>query len=1037
MTTSELLSQLNELNVLVRADNGQLVVTGPKGVLTPALRAQLSERKAEIVKFLGNQTSSGRQKEPCLQPASRNQNLPLSFAQRRLWFLDQYEPDKPFYNNPLGLRLSGPLDVAALDQSLNEIIRRHEVLRTTFSMLGGEPVQIIAAPVNRSLPVVDLSDRSVSEREEETQRLVTEETRRPFDLARGPLFRKTLVRLAEDDHVLLLTLHHIVSDGWSMGVLHRELSVLYEAFSRCQSSPLPELPIQYADYAVWQRQWLTGELLETQLSYWTQQLEGAPAVLNLPTDRPRPAVQTYRGAWRSIELSKELTEGLKALSRKEGVTLFMTLLAAFQTLLYRYTGQEDIVVGSPIANRNRTEIEGLIGFFINTLVLRADLSGNPIFPELLQRVRNTALEAYEHQDLPFEKLVEELNPERNLNHSPLFQVLFALQNAPTGPRELSGVVLNPIKLESNTTKFDLSLVMIERSDGLEGTWEYSTDLFDEVTIVRINEHFRRLLEGIVANPNQSVWDLPILTEPEKHELLIELNDTQREYPRDKCLHQWFEEQVDKTPDAIAVVFEDQQLSYRELNTKADQLAHYLRKQGVAPEVFVGIYVERSLEMIIGVLAVLKAGGAYVPLDPSFPKERLGFILEDARVSVLVTQERLLGELPEFHGPTICLDTGWGPTAKESGENPVRTARSENLAYLIYTSGSTGRPKGVAVEHRQLVNYLNGILERMELGANASFATVSTIAADLGNTVIFSSLCSGGTVHVISQDRVADANAMAEYMSGHAIDCLKIVPSHLAALLSASQPERVLPRKLLILGGEACSSNLLKTIRALAPRCTILNHYGPTEATIGVLTYRVGSVGGDAELLKLPLGRPLANTEIYVLDRNLNPVPVGLPGELYIGGLGLARGYLHRPELTAEKFSPNPFSGEPGARLYRTGDLARYLADGNIEFLGRTDDQVKIRGYRIEPGEIEAVLREHPDVREAVVIAREDVTEEQREVDDPKLGKRLVAYVVADQRRAPTIAGRKRYPLPNGTAVVHLNKNETDYYTRRSLSARLT
>ena len=494
-----------------------------------------------------------------------NSPYPLSFAQQRLWFLDQYEPNSSLYNIPGALRLRGSLNVGALEQSLNEIIRRHESLRTTFSVVEGQPVQLISPSVEVSLCVMDLGDLAEAEREEEARRLVSEEGRRPFDLAKGPLLRTGLIRLGEVDHILVLTMHHIVSDGWSMGVFHRELSVLYQAFLHGQPSPLPELPIQYADFAVWQREWLKGDELERQLSYWKKQLAGIPAVLNVPTDRPRPAVQSYRGGRQSFVLSKDLTEKLKALSRKEGVTLFMTLLAAFQTLLYRYTGQEDIVVGSPIANRNRTEIEGLIGFFVNTLVLRTHVSGDPTFKDLLAGVKETTLGAYAHQDVPFEKLVEELNPERSLSHSPLFQVMFVLQNASAGPRELSGLVLNPVKLENGTTKFDLSVSLIERSDGLKGSWEYSTDLFNEATIVRIGEHFRRLLEGLTRNPDQSVCELPMLTQPEKHQLLIELNDTKRDYPRDKCIHELFEQQVERTPDALAVVFGDQQLTYRELN----------------------------------------------------------------------------------------------------------------------------------------------------------------------------------------------------------------------------------------------------------------------------------------------------------------------------------------------------------------------------------------------------------------------------------------------------------------------------------------
>ena len=561
-----------------------------------------------------------------LRCVSREKNLPLSFAQQRLWFLDQLEPGSAVYNVPGALRIKGSLDAEVLERCFNEIVRRHEALRTTFSTVEEEPVQVIAASANVSLPVIDLSRFSETEREDEARRLAREEADKPFDLRQGPLFRTALIRLGKYDHVLLLTLHHIVSDGWSMGVLYRELSALYQAFANEEPSPLADLPIQYADFAVWQRDWLRGEVLENQLSYWKKQLDGIPAVLNFPTDRPRPARQSYRGARQSIELSSELTQGLKTLSRKEGVTLYMTLLAAFQILLHRYTGQDDIVVGSPIANRNRIEIEGLIGFFVNTLVLRTDHSGNPTFRELLRRVRETALEAYAHQDLPFEKLVEELRPDRDLSRSPLFQAMFVFQNAPVGELNCKGLNVSPMRMAGETTKFDLTLSVNEGAPGLRAGLQYRTDLFDDATITRFLGHFKILLEGIVANPEQRISDLPILSEAEKHQVLVEWNETKRDYPKDKCVHQLFEEQVKRTPETVAVVFEDQQLTYRELNSQANQLAHYLKKLGVGPETLVGICVERSLEMIVGLLGILKAGGAYVPLDPGYPKERLGFML---------------------------------------------------------------------------------------------------------------------------------------------------------------------------------------------------------------------------------------------------------------------------------------------------------------------------------------------------------------------------------------------------------------------------
>ena len=1013
MTTAELLSHLNELNVLVRADNGQLIVTGPKGMLTPALRAELSERKAEVLTFLGDRTSLARQKERPLQRVPRNGKLPLSFAQQRLWFLDQYEADKPFYNIPFGLRLSGPLNVAALDQSVNEIIRRHEALRTTFSMLDGEPVQIIAPAKPFILPVTDLEPLPEGEREDEARRLVSEEAGRPFDLAQGPLFRGKLLRLGEDDHVLLFTMHHIVSDGWSMGVLYRELSVLYEAFSRSQPSPLPELAIQYADYAVWQRLWLTGELLETQLSYWKKQLEGAPAVLNLPTDRPRPAVQTYRGERRSIELSKELTEELKVLSRKEGVTLFMTLLAAFQTLLYRYTGQEDIVVGSPIANRNRTEIEGLIGFFVNTLVLRTDLSGNPTFRELLQRVRKTALEAYEHQDLPFEKLVEELNPERNLNHSPLFQVVFALQHAPTGPRELSGLVSNPVRLDNDTTKFDLSLSMIERSDGLKGSWEYSTDLFDAATIVRIGGHFRRLLEGVVVNPDQSVSDLPILTEPEKHELLIELNDTDHEYPRNKCIHQLFEEQVERSPDATAVIFEDQQLTYRELNGRANQLAHYLQQLGVGPEVLVGICMERSLEIVVALVGILKAGGAYVPLDPEYPKERLAFVLDDTHAPVLLTQERLAEKLPALSARLVCLDRDWPQIAEEPQENAENKVSADNTAYIIYTSGTTGKPKGVMISHHNVSRLFRATEPWFHCSRGDVWTVFHSYAFDFSVWELWGALLYGGRAVIVPYWMSRSPEQFYELLCREQVTVLNQTPPVFRQLIQADQSvidHTQLALRLIILGGEVLDFQSLRPwFDRHGDECPkLVNMYGITETTVHV-TYRVVKAIDIKPGIGSLIGAPIPDLELYVLDKHRQLVPIGVSGELYVGGAGLGRGYLNRPELTAERFVLNPFSTRKTGKLYKTGDLVRRLSNGDIEYLGRIDDQVKIRGFRIELGEIEAVLSQHPAVRQTVILAREDVEDAksttqiaERRNENPKSAKRLVAYVVPRQEGAPTI-----------------------------------
>ena len=990
MNTTELLSELDRLNVTLRAEDGKLILAGPKGALTPALRAELTERKTEILMFL-NSGGNVRPVKPPLKAVSRKGKLPLSFSQQRLWFLDQYEPGKSFYNVSLALRLSGRINIAVLEQCFNEIIQRHEALRTIFAILDGEPVQIISAPVSRLLAVVDLGAHPESEREDEARRLASEEARRSFDLARGPLFRASLITLGDDDYVLVLVMHHIVSDGWSMGVLSRELSVLYRAFIYSQPSPLAELPIQYADYAVWQREWFKGAELDRQLSYWKKQLDGAPGVLSLPTDHPRPAVQSYRGARHSIELSKELTGGLKTLSRKEGVTLFMTLLAAFQTLLYRSTGQKDVVVGSPIANRNRTEIEGLIGFFANTLVLRTDLSGNPSFREVLQRVRKTALEAYEHQDLPLEKLVEQLNPERNLSHSPLFQVMFVLQNTPAGERDLPGVTLSQLKLESSTTKFDLSVAMSEQSDGIKGTLEYSTDLFDEATIIRLGDHFLMLLEGIVATPEQYVSDLPILTKLEKRQLLVDWNATDRDYPTNKCIHRWFEEQVAKTPDAVAVVFEDKQLTYRELNQRANYLAHYLLRLGVGPESRVAICVERSLELIIGILGILKAGGAYIPLDPCFPKERLAFICEDTRIPVLLSQERLLQSLPQFGGAVVCLDRDWEQISRESNLNPKSGVAAENLAYIIYTSGSTGTPKGVQVPHCAVVNILTDVKASIGVCERDAIPLVANICFDISVLEMFLPLIAGGRLVLASLQVVTDGKRLHDMLSANNITVMNATPATWRLLLQAGWTG--MDKLTILSGGEALQTEFAAQLLSRAR--AVWNLYGPTETTIysSGAAYQLAS-----DRPTVSIGRPIANTQFYILDEQLQPLPVGVAGQLYIGGAGLTRGYLNRADLTAASFVPNPFSEEPGARLYKTGDLARYLADGSVEFLARMDHQIKLRGFRIEPGEIEAILSEHREILQSVVVAREDITGD----------KRLVAYVVAQNDAAVTATELREY-----------------------------
>jgi len=953
----------------------------------------LSPNKLELLKRrLKKERESPISKLPRRLSSERRaqSSFPLSFAQERLWFLNQFQPGLPVYNIPMPLRWPGPLNVVALEQSLNEIMRRHETLRTTFQVLDGPPVQIIAPARPVPLRLVDLRSMPRNTREAEAQRLAAKEAEQVFDLAKGPLFRSLLVRLDDADHLLLLNMHHIVSDGWSIGVLLQELTVLYEAYSSGRPSPLPELPIQYADFAQWQREYVSGEVLESHLSYWRQRLEGAPAVLELPTDRLRPAVQTFQGAWQSFVVEQGVNGQLKQLSQREGVTLFMTLFSAFKTLLYRYTGQEDLVVGTPIANRNRAEIEGLIGFFANTLVLRTHLAGNPSFQEVLGQVREVTLGAYAHQDLPFEKLVEELQPERNLAYNPLFQVMFVHQNAPTmrqATSEPSRETLEPppgaaVPTQSSphvtmgTAKFDLTLSMAETAAGLMGTFEYNTGLFEHETITRMIGHFQTLLAGIAAAPEQRVSDLPLLTDAERKQLLVEWNDTKTPFPEDACIHELFEAQAQRTPEAMAVVFGDQQLSYRELNHRANQLAHYLQKLGVGPEVRVGICVERSLEMVVGVLGILKAGGAYIPLDPAYPTQRLAFMLEDAQVPVLVTQERLRAGLPESTAQVVCLDSEWGSIAKQSKVNPAATVKPDNLAYVIYTSGSTGRPKGIMAEHRGLCNLAEVQAQNFRLGPGEHTLQFFSISFDGWMWDFLLTLPVGATLHLAADQIRLSGPALIDYVREQGITTMTLLPSVLATL-----PIGPLPRlRTVIVAGESCSAEL---VAAWSKYYRFFNAYGPTETSVAI-TWGQCQAGNHPP----SIGRPIANNSIFVLDRYLQPVPVGAAGELYIGGVAVTRGYLRNPALTAERYIPDPFGGTLGTRLLKTGDLARYLRDGTIVLLGRIDDLVKVRGYRVQLGEIEALMRAHPAVADAVAVAYEDTRGD----------KRLVGYVVP--RRAP-------------------------------------
>jgi amino acid adenylation domain-containing protein len=922
---------------------------------------------------------------------------PLSFAQQRLWFLAQMKGASEAYHIPFGVRLHGRLDGPALRRALDRIVARHEALRTSFPSIDGEPVQWIIPVEASSFHLVEHDLRRHIDTQGELDRLIAEEARTSFDLEAGPLIRGRLIRRAEDEHILLITMHHIVSDGWSKGVLINELSALYGAFLRDEADPLPELSLQYADYAVWQRQWIEGEggIPRQQADYWKTTLAGAPQLLELPTDRARPAQQDYAGDFLEVELDKDLTAGLKGLSRRHGTTLYMTLLAGWAALLARLSGQQDVVIGTPVANRGRVEIEGLIGFFVNTLALRLDGSGSPTVGELLERVKVQVIAALQHQDIPFERVVEIARPMRSLAHSPLFQVMFTWQNAAKGRFELPGLEVQPLHSAPHVVaKFDLTLSLREAGGRIVGGLKYATALFERSTVERYLRYFRRLLEGMVAGDTQVVDRLLMLTGEERQKVLYEWNATEVEYPGNKCVHELFEEQVRKTPDAVAVVFQDMSLSYAELNRRANQLAHYLRGLGVKPDARLAICVERGFEMIVGLLAVLKAGGAYVPLDPAYPRERLRYMLADSAPVALLTQGHLKGLFPEASDalPVINLADEAPPWKEQPETDPDRAGAglsAGHLAYVIYTSGSTGSPKGVMVEHGSLSNYLLWAKDAYYRQDGSGSPAVHSIGFDGLITTLFGPIICGQTLTLLP--RGTEIESLAKPGSSRTVpySLLKLTPSHLKLLNRAiSLEETQAPARTLMIGGETLIPSDVLFWQRRFPGVRLVNHFGPTETTVGCCTFEIAELATETN--SIPIGRPIANTRIYILDSQGEPVPVGVTGELYIGGAGVARGYLNRPELTAERFLADPFVADGQARMYKTGDLGRWLPEGTIEFVGRNDFQVKMRGFRIELGEIEASLREHGGIREAVVLAREDRAGE----------KRLVAYYACRESGGP-------------------------------------
>jgi amino acid adenylation domain-containing protein len=964
LTTADFVAHLRSLDIRLTIEDERLRCSAPKGTLTAPLRDELAARKSEVLAWI---RANGDARETIVSaPTLHDGEIrePLSFAQLRLWFIAQFEPASYAYNITGGIRMRGQLAVDALERSIGEVVRRHESLRTVFGTIDGEPMQVIVPYRSVPLSILDLQVEPEAKRAREAERLLVEEGRRPFDLSRGPLFRARLIRLAPDDHLLQLTMHHIVADGWSLAVLYRELTALYKSqLEGGDGIDLPSLPPRYIDIARAQRERLQGDVLERHEMYWKSVLTRLPPTLEMPADFPRPALQTSAGSVESFLVPAALAGRLHRLSLDHGATLFMTVLSAFTVVLYRYTGATDIAVGVPIANRLDVKAESVIGLLINTLVLRTDLGGDPSFIDLLHRVRDVALGAYVHQDYPFERLVETLKPPRDLSHSVLFQVMFLFQNLPPQQVTLPGLTLTYPVIRTGTAKTDLTLEVVEQADGLGMFMEYNTDLFKADTIRRLCGHLERLLSAIVDDPARRISQLPLLGEDEYRRVTLEWNATDVPGLDSGTVPALFTAQAARTPDAPAARFDAQPISYRALNAQANRLAHHLRRHGVGPNALVGVFVERSLDMLVAVLAVMKSGGAYVPLDPAYPPERLAFMLQDAMIGVVVTQSTLLDRLALSHSVRVlCLDRDAPAIAAEPGGNPGDEPDAGDLAYVIYTSGSTGRPKGVQISHRALANAVNHFRSALNVGERDVLVALTTLSFDIAGLELFMPLVCGAQVVIGNREVVVDPpNLMKLFADAHAT-IVQATPPTWRMLLEAGWREAVGLR--ILCGGEAFPAELARPLAATG--ASIINVYGPTETTIWSTMHSI-----DGSEISVPIGRPIANTRTYVLDAGGEPTPIGVPGELYIGGAGVANGYLNQPALTADKFGPDRFSGAAGARLYRTGDIARFRADGVLEFLGRADHQIKLRGFRIELGEIESVLASHPSVAQAVVVPRAD------------------------------------------------------------------
>ncbi|WP_103666397.1 non-ribosomal peptide synthetase [Pseudanabaena sp. BC1403] len=1005
-----LLFELSQKDVHLWLDGDRLRYRAAKDAITPELLTEIKNRKAEIVKFLRQATGTNSSQLPPIVKIDRSGSLPLSFGQQRLWYLHQFEPDSSSNNVPVVVRFNGILNIPILEKSLQAVARRHEVLRTRFPSVDDQPTQVIEPDVDLTLPVIDLRNLQPEQRDAEALRLATEEARRPFNLAKGPILRVLLIQLSDDEYLLVWNMHCIICDGASSDVFYQDLTTIYTAFIDGKPSPLKELSIQYVDFAHWQRQWLQGEVLEAQINYWKQKLEGSLSVIPLPTDHPRPPiVQTYRGDRRARMLPKSLNESLSNLSQKLGGTLFMTLIAAFETLLHRYSQKNDILISFASAGRGEVETEGVVGFFSNTLMQRINFDGNPTFRELFDRVREASLEANTYQDLPFEKLVEELPPELSNSRSPLFQVKFALNPPWSNGRGMASVKLPDLTITSlfgyiyhGKTKYDLILVMREQDEGLGMVFDYNADLFESSTIARMLVHLENLLEGIVANPDQRISELPLLTIPERERILYEWNKNQTPIP-EVCIHQLFESQVGLTPDAIAVVSKDEKLTYQELNSRANQLSHYLQALGVGTETLVAICVERSVHMLVGILGILKAGGTYIPLDPSYPHDRRKDKLSNAQVALILSLSDMNSSLSDCGAKVLSLDLEVEAISQHSIDNPSSSVSSDNLAYVIYTSGSTGQPKGVTISHRSMVNHSVAVSKEYELNSQDRVLHFSNISFDVAIEEIFPTLLSGGTLVLAPTEVYTSVTSFLDVLQQQAITVINLPTAFWSELvygLSILKQPLSGSVRLVIVGGEKVSRSTYQKWRSLVgtfPRW--LNAYGPTEATVTATIYdplqSAEALHPDAEV---PIGRAIANLQTYVLDRNLQPSPIGAVGELYIGGVGLSRGYLNRPDITAKRFGPNPFSRNSEDRLYKTGDVARYLPDGNIEFIGRSDFQIKIRGFRVEPIEIETQLENYPAVNQAIVLCH----------DAPNGERVLVSYLSVEQDQTLDIDALEKF-----------------------------